>query len=182
MMRRTLTLAAFALAACGGSDVPAEDAAAVALPALPVPTDSAIATTLTGFHEFMSLQWVRGDSIAFASNYADTTDLWVSGVGPHWTRDAVLRGFAQQGVAMQATALRRESSGISVDGRMVTDSGAYEIEAPRSALPAGLDARGWYWTRWEFTEHGQWRIVSDELLGASRRPSDRAERPTRPTS
>jgi hypothetical protein len=189
MIHRTLciTLAALALGACGGNsaDTAATDAAAdmtdYVPPALSMPADSVVERIIPAMYSLMSTQWIVGDSTLFAEMYlADSTDLWVSGVGAHWDRAQVAAGFAALGRSLGAKSLERSSAGITINEREVSDSGTYTVVLPAGAAAPRFGRSGRYWTTWTYTPNGEWRIIRDELLADGRAERERAARPTRP--
>jgi len=190
MIHRSLciTLAALALGACGGSQTDtattnaAADMADYVPPPLPMPADSVVDRIIPAMYSLMSTQWIVGDSALFAEMYAaDSTDLWVSGVGAHWDRTEVAAGFAALGRSLGAKALERSSAGITISEREVTDSGTYAVVLPAGAAAPRFGRSGRYWTTWTYTPNGEWRIVRDELLADGRAERERAARPARPT-
>ncbi len=192
MIHRTtlVTLAALALSACGGSssDTAAADRAASTSsdtayvpPPLPMPADSVVARIIPAMYSLMSTQWIVGDSALFAEMYlADSTDLWVAGVGAHWDRAQVAAGFGALGRSLGAKALERTSAGISIRDREVTDSGTFAVTLPAGARAPRMGIAGRYWTTWTYSPNGEWRILRDELLGDGFSARDRAARPARP--
>lgn len=178
-----LLLALTALTAACSDRTPgaAEDTVVTALPPVPLPDSAALAATLGTNYELLGLQWTLGDTLALRSWYADTTELWLSGLGSYWSPAAIATDFAPLGRTLGVTAFTRTSSGFSVDSvaRTVVDSGRYVIAGLRGS-GARPDASGRYRSTWRITADGAFQLTEDLLLGEGRPARTRDERPARP--
>jgi hypothetical protein len=184
--RAALCLALAALpVACGeqrGDAGNAADTVVTALPPVPLPDSAALTAILGSNYELLGLQWTLGDSLALRSWYADSTELWLSGLGSYWSPAAIASDFTPLGRQLGVTAVTRTSEGFTIDSaaRTVVDSGRYVIDGLSGSGPRP-DAAGRYRSTWRITADGAFQLTEDLLLGEGRPAPPRDERPTRPT-
>jgi hypothetical protein len=182
MMRRAAFLAAAALTlACGGGDAPADEAP-VELAPVEMPTEEQLSTVLASNYALIGFQWVLGDKLALQTWFADSTELWVAGMGSYWSPAQIANEWGGRGKELGVTDFTRTSQGFTVTDRLIADSGTYVITGERPNTRGMPDLKGRYWTTWRVTRDGQFLIVQDLHLGDGRPLRERDERPTRPTN
>jgi hypothetical protein len=168
----TLVLMIAAVVGAGGCVRDTKSNAIQAAVAKPMPPLNAVNLAVMTAYGFMSFDFARGDALHFAESYEDDASFAATGLGGVRGRYAIARAVSTQGRPRSVSDLRRETHGQSIDGRLVRDSGRYELVGQKGHRATDMDPRGQYWTVWRYTEQGNWEIIADTLIGDKRTRGD----------
>src|SRR5256885_9913922 len=160
-----------ALGGCKGEATPRKPSV------VPMPPDGSILAQLGVNYGMLSVTLRNGKPAEFSEYYADSADFAATGFGSAHGAAEIGQEFATQGPRLGVKEFLRASKGFTVSGRVVRDSGTYELAGAHATLKTDPDLKGLYWTVWRYTDSGKWQVLADTLIGARKQRKDLVPRP-----
>lgn len=167
-MNRVVTVFVAALMVAAACEKQADNTPVVLEP-LPMPDSTQLPVAIASNNALIDFQWILGDRGALATWYTDSTEITVVGIGSYRGPAALDSNWTGRAKELGVTNFTRTSQGLAVNGRTVTDSGTYVLEGELVKSNAMKDMNGRYRITWHLTDDGKWLILSDSIIGATRK-------------